>query len=290
MIALVIGLATAILHEYSKSHLTGRTSGHCWQTSISAYYYTPVQLMFVGGLVAIGISLIALKGSTELEDVFLNFAGILAPIVAFVPTPNVGRCGSVLSDTTNRKTNIDNNVLALLVMAGVTFLFLLVLKFLVKKPVTGVPAQVARKTPADEEWARRITAIGFALALAFYIATAIVFWTDRDWFDEHAHWTAAITMFASIFLAVLNNAINFHFTQKRNAETTGTPAKRFNWYLLIALLMGLSLALTKGWPRFGEHGTLLLEASMILLFAVFWVIQTSELWNYGLRTPEEERH
>ena len=74
----------------------------CWQHSISAYYYTPVQLFLVGALVAIGISLIALKGSIELEDAVLNFAGILAPVVALVPTPNVGRCGSVLTDTTNR--------------------------------------------------------------------------------------------------------------------------------------------------------------------------------------------
>ncbi|QIB49471.1 hypothetical protein [Streptomyces aureoverticillatus] len=309
MVALVIGLATAIIYEHWQSHMADGGGGRCWQTSISAYYYTPVQLMFVGGLVAIGISLIALKGSTELEDVFLNCAGILAPVVAFVPTPNVGQCGSVLTDTANRSANIDNNVLALLVMAGATFLVLILLKLL-KKPVTDVPGQT-QTTGANEMWARRITAIGFVLALAFYTAAGFAFWLDREWFSAHAHWSAAITMFVFIFLAVFNNAINFHFTQKRNAENQSVTdgageaettniltrflrflarlAKPFNWYLLIALLMGLSLVLTKVWPRLGgDHSTLWLEASMILLFAMFWVIQTRELWNHGLRTPEPE--
>ncbi|MFF4260406.1 hypothetical protein ACFY1L_55740 [Streptomyces sp. NPDC001663] len=62
MVALLIGLAAAILYEHAKSHLMGPGSGHCWQHSISAYYYTPVQLFLVDALVAIGISLIALKG------------------------------------------------------------------------------------------------------------------------------------------------------------------------------------------------------------------------------------
>src|SRR3954454_17073222 len=57
----------------------------CWQESISAYYYTPTHSVFVGGLVAIGVALIAVKGSTDLEDALLNISGVLAPIVAFVP-------------------------------------------------------------------------------------------------------------------------------------------------------------------------------------------------------------
>ena len=39
-----------------------------WQESISAYYYTPTHAIFVGGLVAIGVALIAVKGSTDLEE------------------------------------------------------------------------------------------------------------------------------------------------------------------------------------------------------------------------------
>jgi len=36
----------------------------CWQESISAYYYTPTHAIFVGGLVAIGISIPAFANWT----------------------------------------------------------------------------------------------------------------------------------------------------------------------------------------------------------------------------------
>ncbi|WP_369242087.1 hypothetical protein AB5J56_44305 [Streptomyces sp. R21] len=290
IVTMVIGLSTAVLYEHSKSHLKGVDSGHCWQHSISAYYYTPVQSVFVGALVAIGISLIALKGSTELEDVFLNFAGILAPVVAFVPTPNVGECGSILTDTTNRGTNISNNVTAVLVMAGVAFLVLGALRAL-DRPVTGVPGAPAH---ADEASAHRIAVYGYGLALALYVAAWVVFLADREWFNANAHWSAAITMFVFIWLAVVNNAINFHFTRKKvvaaqhAAEEAGgaKPPKRVNRYLAIALLMPAALVIILATPWFGDYDTIWLEASMIALFAVFWVLQTQELWNHGLRSPD----
>ncbi|MBA3654232.1 MAG: hypothetical protein H0W70_08560 [Actinobacteria bacterium] len=50
-------LAVSILLEHHN------VVGGCWQTSISAYYYTPVRAVFVGALMAIGLSLIVIKGS-----------------------------------------------------------------------------------------------------------------------------------------------------------------------------------------------------------------------------------
>src|SRR4051812_23085950 len=64
----------------------------CVQTSISAYYYTPVRNIFVGALVAIGLCLIVIRGCSRWQDFFLNMAGMLAPIVALVPTGFSGRC------------------------------------------------------------------------------------------------------------------------------------------------------------------------------------------------------
>ena len=88
----------------------------CWQESISAYYYTPTHAIFVGGLVAIGVALIAVKGSTDLEDALLNVAGVLAPIVAFVPTSPPHRADDACQATgfvgDNAKALIDNNLLS----------------------------------------------------------------------------------------------------------------------------------------------------------------------------------
>src|SRR5262249_55555658 len=87
IVVMVLALFVSVLIE--------RFHVGCWQGSISAYYYTPAHAIFVGALVAIGVSLIAIKGSTDLEDVLLNVAGLLAPIVAFVPTtPPSGSCPS----------------------------------------------------------------------------------------------------------------------------------------------------------------------------------------------------
>ncbi|WP_125776534.1 hypothetical protein [Antribacter gilvus] len=53
--------------------------------SISASWYTPVQSIFVGVLVAVGAAMIAIRGR-GLQEPLLNFAGLFAPVVAFVPT------------------------------------------------------------------------------------------------------------------------------------------------------------------------------------------------------------
>lgn len=55
--------------------------------SINAYYYTPVRGMFAGALLGIGVCLVCIRGSTTVEDVLLNAAGMLAPVVALIPTP-----------------------------------------------------------------------------------------------------------------------------------------------------------------------------------------------------------
>src|SRR5687768_9133340 len=53
--------------------------------SISAYFYSPVRSVFVGCLMAIGVSLIAIQARTVPEETFLNLAGLFAFVVALVP-------------------------------------------------------------------------------------------------------------------------------------------------------------------------------------------------------------
>src|SRR5205807_1298280 len=84
MILLTAGLVCSILFELSKTN--------CFQPSISAYYYTPVRNYFVGAIIGIAVCLLCLRGNGPVEDVFLNIAGTLAPVVALVPTPETGWC------------------------------------------------------------------------------------------------------------------------------------------------------------------------------------------------------
>jgi len=80
MLAAVAALAYSIIEEYRQP------GAHCFLGSVSGYYYTPVRLIFIGVMVSIGFTLIVIKGRTALEDWFLSLAGIMAPIVAFLPT------------------------------------------------------------------------------------------------------------------------------------------------------------------------------------------------------------
>jgi hypothetical protein len=55
--------------------------------------YVFLRLAMVGALAALGVGMIALWGKTPIEDAFLNLAGMLAPVVAFVPTSRTNLCG-----------------------------------------------------------------------------------------------------------------------------------------------------------------------------------------------------
>ncbi len=56
------------------------------QSSISAFYHTPMRNVFVGILISAGISLYLYKGYSQRENISLNLAGILAIGVAIFPT------------------------------------------------------------------------------------------------------------------------------------------------------------------------------------------------------------
>ncbi len=113
MIGLVILLGVSVLIEVFAS------GAGCWRTSISSYYWTPVRGVFIASLVAVGACLVIIKGNTEIEDVLLNVAGALAPIVAFVPIIDPRECQSTpWASATDGGANIKNNVGAFLI-AGV---------------------------------------------------------------------------------------------------------------------------------------------------------------------------
>ena len=256
MIALAAGLLVSIVYEI-------RDEGwDCVQTSISAYYYTPVHGYFVGALLSIGVCLFCLKGSTEREDVLLNVAGMFALVVALVPTADPDACASVLRDDAARYDSIENNVTAL-ITAGVAVLLFVVLfgwRF-------------------DDEDRGRPTHIGTIIVGGLLVVTVLVFWRARDRFVGSAHFAAAAFMFICIFLVVCSNALQ----AGRRREKSSTR----NLYIGVAGAMGVSvLGFGFAWLVDWDHRVLAIEAALIILFAVFWVIQTIELWKEGLRPPQ----
>ena len=54
MVLMLIALAVAVFYQTSKQGLL--------LGSVSAYYYTPAQAVFVGALISVGVGMIALRG------------------------------------------------------------------------------------------------------------------------------------------------------------------------------------------------------------------------------------
>ncbi len=234
-----------------------RAGASCWQTSISAYYFTGVHSIFVAVLCAIGVCLIVYKGNTDTEDAVLNFSGFLAFVVAFVPTQREISCGGAgLPADFDPEGGITNNIVALF--------------------VAGILAEIARiiiTRKAHQELsrpARIATIIGYAVLLAF----AIFFLAARSTFVARGHTTAAVVMFVGVILVVVLNAMSANARPERNGYVLA--------YRLIALLMTIALVaiivIRLTLPTW-EHIVIWVEAVLILTFVAFWIAQTAELWD-----------
>jgi hypothetical protein len=257
IVVVVVALMVSVLIE--RSHAT------CWQGSISAYYYTPVHAMFVGALVAIGVALIAIRGSTDLEDVFLNVAGVLAPIVAFVPTKVPAHsCASVDLVVVDNKPFIDNNVLAFAIGGAIAIGAAYVIARLMGKPTF--------------EQNDKPTFLGLLIGVALLILGLVWYLGFRDSFLSHAHSWAAGLMFFAIWLAMLLNA-------------KSAPGATYRWiYRGTAAAMALAalvVAAVKLVHRDWHHQVLWIELLELLPFVVYWAAQTFEHWDGGVPTGQE---
>lgn len=259
MFALVVGLAGAVTTE--------RIQARCFQTSISAYYYTPAGVFFVGSLVAVGICLFCLKGSSDIEDLLLNIAGMCAPVVAFVPTTNRGSCTSAseLADPIG-SGSIFTSMIAYLVVGVVALLSFGVL---------SLPA--VRSNRPDPEDMTKSGIFAFVISLALGFATYAIFSLARTWFNSNAHWIAAVLLFVCIFGAVVVNAIGYK--REKTQSNVKNPYTFIGIAMLAVVVVTISLKFA-GW----EHWVLLIESGLILLFAAFWIIQSVDLWSQGLRS------
>jgi uncharacterized membrane protein YidH (DUF202 family) len=271
MLTLIAMLAASIGIEWWQA---GRD---CFQHSISGYYYTPVQAIFVSTLVAIGVCMVALKGNTEWEDILLNAGGMLAPVVGFVPTPGKGACRSVPVTFRDTPADIANNMGALFVAGGVGLAITI-----------GIAIAAWRstaKSPRRTSWDHRQT-VGLALA-ALVLGGGIAWFSwNRPGFEKGAHYTAAIALFVCIIGVAILNAKGFD-RQRQVARRSRLPyANRYSFIAVGMVASAVGMGLWK-WLVGWDHAILWIEGVLIAFFAAFWLIQTQELWHEGLREGSE---
>lgn len=252
MVALVLGLLAAVLYEHARAG--------CFQTSISAYWYTPARGYFVAVLLGMSVCMVCLRGTTKTEDVLLNFAGMLAPVVAFastppekVPPPPI--CKQAASAVRERAADIANNGTAMFALGGAALAIAVVIVI------------AGHERPRGAELGAAIG--GFAL----WLAALLVFVFARDTWEKDAHITSAPAMFLLIVFVVFVNARRSHPTRRlRNYR---------NAYVAIALGMLGTLIATAAVALKGgfTHATIWTEVALIGLFAIFWTLQTIEIWK-----------
>jgi hypothetical protein len=290
IIGAVVALGVSIFYEWAQ------VGFRCYQTSISAYYFTPVRAVFVGSMIVVCFALIVYKGRARAEDVCLNFAGMFAPVVAVAPTTDVGQCWS-------RKphpvpvfesgklapwlvANINNNIRTLLWtgLAGLILSFILVVLFNARdsnktrsseKLASGLEA--AFKKDEKGTWLS-LSLTGLLLVIGWVL---IWFWDD---FYTQAHGYAAMLFFIFLWGAIVSN-VKGHWEGERAPKgmfwaNLKKQDGSFKWYAAVALAMAVGfIVLLPAFGLAGDHTVFWLEAWEISWFLLYWILQTVENWD-----------
>lgn len=261
MPVMIVMLTAAVLFE--------RIRADCWQTSISAYYFTSAHAVFIASVCATGAMFIVYRGSTDTEDALLNLAGVLAFVVAMVPTTRpVLECGTALAPGELElgavvRANMWAVVIALALSRVASW-------WLHRRTRTSTPMSPLGRVAT---WIQRLI---FAAGLATLIFAP-------DWFTANAHGIAAMLMFAAMIVTVFITAF---LSGRQDDAKCPNRAVYHRLYHAIAVAMVLTLAVTVTLHRTLDgfnHAVLIAEAALIAEFGAYWLIQTIELWRAGTR-------
>lgn len=256
--------------------------------SLSSYFYSPTRSIFVGVLLVIGFSLIAIHAVDVWEDFWLALGGMFAIVVAFVPTdppacdldatsdvaiPAGGEVPQPLvRDIADRSVlecfphapgdglpdwivaGIVNNVIALVATAA--------LAVIVADRFTSWSASA---TPRPMRWSLLVEAIALAIG-------TILFWLWDD-FRANTHYVAAVLAF------VCYGAVAFLNGWRRDDENP--PRYRMVYRVVVVGMVAAAVAFVLvRWVGGGFRTDVFwLEATEIALFATFWLAQTVQHWH-----------
>jgi hypothetical protein len=276
MLAAVAALSYSILEERYAHGV------HCFIGSISGYYYSPVHPVFIGVMVSVGVALLVIKGRTVVEDTCLSLAGVLAPIVAFIPTtfdPS-DKCGSEMAivghylppakDPRVAANSISNDLHAYLFAGSVAIGLLLVAAFVQRRRSNRPDATTTMNEYTAGTW------WSLAAAAIFVVIGWLLVAFDYSLVIQGHAW-AALGMFAFLAIAALSNGI-------LGILKNHTKIQYSVIYIIIAALMVVSGAVFMGYryidrSAFNGHVILYIEIVELTLFTAFWAIQTIERWH-----------
>lgn len=274
LVVLLLGLGAAVVYQtwYQGWHLL---------SSVSAYYYTPAQAIFVGTLVGLGACMVALAGTRRAEDLLLNLGGLFAALVALVPTsrgsdfktaaracqqlaagkaPNGLDCPTVRALEATARANVQNNIFALLVLGALALLAALLVHLL-----------TARRAPQGGGGVRAPFWWSFAALGVFLVLMLVAYLAFLDWLIDNAHGLAALLLLLCILGVAAVNAVRHQALPRRAGGLLG----RYRYGLVALALLAVAVVGAALWKT-NVITLFWLEIAVALMFAVFWMVQTVE--------------
>jgi hypothetical protein len=228
--------------------------------SLSAAYYTPAGPMFVAALFVVAAAFVALSGHS-VEQGLLDVAAVLALVIAVVPTTLESEvCGELVRcvPPATIPTAVNNGVaVASVVLVGV---------------IAGVVLSIVQGTMSRGVV---LTAGAVATLVVGVIVWAAVAPTS---FLAAGHNLAAV----GFFLLVGAVAAIAAWRPQRAPERFRPAYAAVAIGILLSLVgLGVTLAAAAGGADIVRPVPWLFvgEAAALVLFAVFWILQTAELWN-----------
>ncbi|OBH59750.1 hypothetical protein A5682_21730 [Mycobacterium mantenii] len=255
MVIITLMLGLAILIE--------QLSATCWQFAISAYYYTSAHSIMIAALLALGALLIMYKGSNDTENVLLTLAGVAALMIAMVPqgrpAPLCGKNDLPPQFVPAIQPNVWTVVVALIVGWSAMAVLHWRNHSRHKRSPLGTVALLIF-------WV--IMALGF-IALVFF----------PNWFYAHIHGISGVLLLLSFIITVFCAAYVV-----AHEDTEKSPHKdRYMWFygiIAVAMIVTLIAVVAVHLKRPGwEPWVIWLESAVILEFALYWAVQTWELWD-----------
>ncbi|WP_243074934.1 hypothetical protein [Microbacterium sp. SS28] len=291
VVALLIGVTIASL------------AGGYVKGSISYYYWTPARNVFVGVLIAASLAMLVLNGrggaaafrllgwkiTLPSPSTLLDLAAVFGPLIAIVPTDmkkieqglTTFTCdvGEVECLPKAALPDVQNGVLTYMIIVTVA----VVVMWLIRD-----------KKSAREPFARLVPVTALVTAAAMGVLT---FWLNGtfpyirigDW-SISIHYIATFLFFASFAAVVFIRGFRDADPEDQHKAT---PLQK-RWYMWLAGLMALDMAFLVSLSFFAWFGVqdllpgvpevLLGEAFGLILFAVFWGIQTNQRWDEVITT------
>ncbi|MBN9177911.1 MAG: hypothetical protein J0I43_11155 [Microbacterium sp.] len=245
--------------------------------SISHYYYSPANTLFVGALIAVSVSLFALSGRGA-ERVLLDAAATIAPLVAIVPTAvSPGSiAGADAACPGDRRTCVPEEYAAAVDSGVMTYLI-----------VGAAVVILAAALTVAGEVDRRGAAVSIVISLPVLLVVGLTWGFARTAFLAWAHVASASLFFLLIAAVAVRTAIA--------PRAPGAPPWLRRAYIAIAVAIAVLVA---GMPLYGAlhagrvYGVFVGEVLALVLFAGFWILQSVQYWHaddpaiIGPRAPQ----